>query len=72
MKKLITAYASIDETTLDDVFLAVASTIEDSLIQAGATPVKDYTIIDLYKLAQPFVEIMFKEKDLSFTSGYPS
>lgn len=48
---------------LSDEYLAMAFTIEDSLLSAGAVPGEDYTILDLYKLAQPFALELFKVKD---------
>lgn len=48
---------------LSDEYLAMAYTIEESLISAGAEPGKDYTILDLYKLAQPFALELFKTKE---------
>lgn len=49
--------------SLPDEYLAMAYNIEESLICAGAEPGKDYTILDLYKLAQPFALELFKTKD---------
>ncbi|MDT3735160.1 MAG: hypothetical protein ROZ00_02930 [Denitratisoma sp.] len=60
--QLIRAYETIDQTTLEDFYMAVAKSIEKSLIQAGATPGTDYTFLDLYKLAQPFVLETFKKE----------
>lgn len=48
---------------LSDEYLAMAYTIEDSLLSAGAIPGDDYTILDLYKLAQPFALEIFKIKE---------
>lgn len=48
---------------LSDEYLAMAYTIEQSLISGGAVPGKDYTILDLYKLAQPFALELFRSKE---------
>ena len=48
---------------LSDEYLAMAYTVEESLISAGAIPGKDYNIIDLYKLAQPFALELLKSND---------
>ena len=48
---------------LSDEFMALAYTVEDSLISAGAVPGKDYSILDLYKLAQPFALEIFKSNE---------
>lgn len=60
--QLIRSYETIDQTTLEDFYMAIAQSIEKSLIQAGATPGTDYTFLDLYKLAQPFVLEKFKKE----------
>ena len=54
---------SENEWTLDDLFICLAGTIEDSLQTAGAMPVKDYNYLDLFKLAQPFALNCFQNKD---------
>jgi hypothetical protein len=71
---LIKSYIRMDESALEDIYLAMASTIEKSLIQAGAKQGKDYTILDCYKLAQPFVLEVFKNKnsDITFEGGFSS
>jgi hypothetical protein len=58
---------------LEDLFGLVACSIEDSIQQfSNAQPGKDYTVIDLYKLAQPIVTQMFKDnKDISFATTWP-
>ena len=62
-----------DTSTLDDLFLCMAATIEDSLISAGATPGRDYSILDLYRLAQPFAlhTYTLPEADITFTASWP-
>lgn len=52
---LIRQYAHSDQSTLQDCWLVTASEIEQSLIEAGATPGEDYGYLDLYKLAMPVV-----------------
>ena len=51
---------------LIDHYQIVAANIEGSLIQAGAVPGKDYTILDLYKLAEPFVLHRYKKGELKY------
>lgn len=43
-----------DDAPLTDLLLALAANIEDALLQAGARPHKDYTTLDVFKLAAPF------------------
>ena len=38
-----------------DEYLAIAHNIENALQHTGAVPGKDYSYLDLFKLAQPFV-----------------
>lgn len=67
MKKLIPDFETIDQNSLEDLLLVFAKTVEDSLLQAGAVPGKDYTILDCYKIAQPFALEIFNRKDRNIT-----
>ena len=67
MQRLIKKLEQSVKGELSDEYLAMAYTIENSLISAGAIPGKDYTHLDLYKLAQPFALEVFK---LNKNSGY--
>lgn len=49
--------------TLEDLLLIMAKNVETSLIQAGATPGKDYTIRDLYTWGMPFALEVFRNSD---------
>lgn len=42
-------------TTLEDLLQAVAGTVEDSLLQSGAVPGRDYQPLDLMQAALPIV-----------------
>lgn len=44
-----------------DDFVLTAMEIEDSLIEAGAVPGKDYSFVDLYSLATPFMLQIYRE-----------
>lgn len=72
MDKLIRKYSLTNQETLDDFILSIASTIEDSLLQAGAKPTVDYSFIDLYKLALPFALDKFNKDELLYTTSYPN
>lgn len=52
---------TVDPDSLQDCFYLTAASIEQSLMQSGAQPGIDYTRLDLYKLAQPFVLQKFKD-----------
>lgn len=70
-KQLIPGYEHLDLNVLEDFYMAIAKSIELSLVQAGAVAGTDYTILDLYKLAQPFVLERFKSDDaLSFPASW--
>jgi hypothetical protein len=65
-KKLIPMMDTMVSGKLGDEFLAIAHTIETSLMDSGAVPGQDYNILDLYKLAQPFVLDSYKKDELDF------
>jgi hypothetical protein len=65
MKRLLERPEAYGRKAFPDVFLITACGIEDSLIQGGAKPGKDYTIRDLYTLAQPFVLCRFQKGELT-------
>ena len=72
-KNLIRGYEITDHNSLEDLIYVMAKNVEDSLIQGGAEPGKDYTILDCYKLAQPFALEVFKErKDTKFSVSWPN
>ena len=72
VRPLITRYARTDSKTLEDLWLVLACNVEDSLLQAGATPGADYTIRDCYTLAQPLVVAMFtRTHDVTFACEWP-
>lgn len=62
---LIADYQHVDTKTLEDNWLEVARTIEASMMQAGAIPGKDYSYLDLYKLAQPIVLLNINKCDVN-------
>jgi len=57
---------------LADEYHAMAYTIELSLMAAGAVPGEDYTILDLYKLAQPFALEMFRDDSKHMRYEFPA
>ncbi len=62
-KPLIRDFNHVDPTALEDLILVMAKNMEHALMQGGAVPGKDYTILDCYKLAQPFALSVFKSSD---------
>ena len=71
--KLIRDISAVDQTAFEDFFMVIAKNIEDSLIQSGAVAGKDYSYIDLYNLAQPFVLERFKTMpNFHFSISWPS
>ena len=61
---MINYIENVDCSYLQDNWLVTARAIEEGLINGGAKPNIDYTYLDLYKLAQPFVLEEFKEGKL--------
>ncbi len=68
---LIERLHSMGSGNLTDEYLAIASNVELALLYAGALPGKDYTHLDLFLLAQPFVVEKFKEGSIT-KYDYPS
>ena len=73
-ERLIKRYETTDPNSLEDLLYVMAVNIEDSLLGTGAVPGKDYTILDCYKLAQPFALSEFENKDkkVTYMVGWPS
>lgn len=63
---LIKGLSGSRSDALEDHFVIVAQTVEKALLQAGAKPEQDYTILDVFKLAQPFLLEMHKKNPMSF------
>jgi hypothetical protein len=58
--KLLHDIESVKPEQLSDLLLVMAKNIEESMIKGGAKPGTDYSMIDLYQLAQPFALEVFK------------
>jgi hypothetical protein len=69
---LIRKLTSIDDRAFPDVYAAIAKEVEEALITAGAIPGKDYTILDVFRLAQPFALDVCQKKQLEFTLQWPA
>lgn len=65
MKRLLQKPENYGKDAFPDVFLVTACSIEDSLIQGGAKPGKDYTVVDLFNLASPFVLSRYQKGKLT-------
>ncbi len=68
-KRLIRDFNNVDNSTMEDFYLCIAKSIENSLIETGAKAGKDYSIIDIYTLAQPFVMEQFKKGNLTIAAS---
>ncbi len=54
-----------------DELLTIAYNIEESLLHSGAEPGKDYTRLDLFKMAEPYMLFMLNDgKKMEY--AYPS
>ena len=65
---LVPRLETLDTRDMQDVFITAAGGIEQSLQTCGAQPGTDYTLLELYQLALPFVLERFKDAktDLKF------
>jgi hypothetical protein len=61
--ELIGPIGETDATCLEDLLLVIAKNIELSMLAAGATPVVDYSYLDLFELAAPFALSVFEKSD---------
>ncbi|WP_218565166.1 hypothetical protein [Stutzerimonas urumqiensis] len=59
-RPLMKRYELMGSHDLTDELYAIAYSIEQTLLNAGAVSGRDYTYLDLMKLAQPFVLELFK------------
>jgi hypothetical protein len=71
IEPLLSRPTAADVSSLQDLFTCIGATIEDSLIENGAVPGKDYTRLNLFELAQPFVLKMYKGNRVNFTCSWP-
>lgn len=71
IKPLMKKFEMMGSYDLSDELYAVAYNIEQTLLNAGAIPGKDYNYLDLIKLAQPFVIELFKT-DGRISYQYPA
>ncbi len=61
IEPLIDNVGTMGSGALADEFMAIAHNVENALRYAGGVPGKDYTLLDLFKLAQPIVVTMFEK-----------
>ena len=73
-KPLIPNFTTIVRDDFSDFYVIMAKNIEDALMTARAEPGKDYTILDLFRLAQPFVVEQWKDRQhpLEFSLTWPA
>jgi hypothetical protein len=68
--RLIPHLENLQPDHLHDLMIIMAKNVEDSLLDCGATPGVDYTILDLYKLASPLVAERWQNQDLQYTTQW--
>jgi len=68
---LMKKWGAMGSHDLTDELYAIAYNIEQTMLNAGAVPGKDYSYLDLIKLAQPFVLDMFKSEG-RISYSYPA
>lgn len=66
---LIPYFETTDLNNFADYWWLTARATEQSLIQSGATPGQDYSLLDLYRLAQPFVLERMRSPGLDVTTA---
>ena len=69
-KPILPGLQVASQKELSDFYIMMARNIEDALIFSGAEPGKDYTILDLFKLAQPFVLHRFHSGEIEFRTRW--
>jgi predicted DNA-binding transcriptional regulator AlpA len=60
-QRLLKTYDTVEMNSFEDTIYVCALNVEDALLLGGATPGKDYKMLDLYKLAMPVAAAMFHE-----------
>ena len=60
-KRLLKTTKQSDINCFDDLLYCCAVTVEDAMLTSGATPVLDYSRLDLFKLAMPLARDMRTE-----------
>lgn len=71
-ERLVKTHEKSDMGTFDDLLHCCMCTVEDGLITSGLVPGRDYTAMDLAKLAMPLALEWSKGKDIAITTGYPA
>ncbi len=63
-RPLLPFFETVDLTTVQDYWWLAARGVEESLLQSGAVPNQDYSVVDLYQLSQSFVTMKFASGEL--------
>lgn len=58
-KRLVLHTLMVTKGGFTDELLGICDSIEDALLHMGATPGKDYSAVDLVKMAEPYVLNLF-------------
>lgn len=64
VKSLLPFFETVDLNTVQDFWWLAARGVEESLLQSGAVPNKDYSVVDLYQLSQSLVTTKFANGEL--------
>jgi hypothetical protein len=65
--RLLQPFGAVDLSTLTDHWLVCANNLENAMLQAGAIPGVDYTIVDLFKLTAPIVTGQYRADKTALT-----
>lgn len=69
-KRLTTRYKIVDTKALEDALTVIVSNIENSLLAHGAEPGKDYTYMDLYKLAMEYLIAIKQDPECNMATEF--
>ncbi len=69
-KRLTTRYENVDTSFLEDALSLFVANIENSMIANGAEPGKDYTYMDLYRLAMEYLVAIKQDPECKIATKY--
>lgn len=68
-RALIPDFEHTDSGTVKDLLWLSARSIEQSMIECGAVPGQDYSMLDLYKMAVNFAAIRFEKSAVELSAA---
>lgn len=71
-RPLIQNLSTCARRAFSDELLAIAHNIEMALISSGAEPGKDYTRLDLFRMAEPYMLSLWNDAEKRIEYLYPA